>query len=285
VDGPFYCPARREQLILKQGRKVVAHFAHRPAADCEYTNEGESEEHRLAKREIRQALLQVPGVTDVRLERYLRDVRPDVSFVVNGQLVAIEIQLSQLSLKKIESRTKAYARRNIAVLWMPLFSMELLEQRYAPKDWERYLHTMYYGKVYYWYERLLVQPVKFEDYLLEPDWWIGKCYRSKRFVTPTLLPQRSILDLALRQARYPTCETLVRAVGGSLKEQTGRTFILLAWTFHLAFMCGTCHTDSPISRSGKRSCAPIASRWRSTRLACCIMPACLIRTRYANVQW
>src|SRR2546421_8903266 len=82
ADGPFYCPSCQEQLILKQGRKVVAHFAHQPAADCEYTNEGESEEHRLAKREIRQALLQVPDVTDVRLERYLREVRPDVSFVV-----------------------------------------------------------------------------------------------------------------------------------------------------------------------------------------------------------
>lgn len=51
--GPFYCPACREQLILKKGRKVVAHCAHWPDADCEYTNEGESEEHRLAKREIR----------------------------------------------------------------------------------------------------------------------------------------------------------------------------------------------------------------------------------------
>lgn len=198
ADGPFYCPACREQLILKKGRKVVAHYAHRPDSDCEYTNEGESEEHRLAKREIRQALMGVPGVTDVRLERYLRDVRPDVSFVLNGDLVAIEIQLSQLSLEKIEERTKAYAIRNIAVLWMPLFSKELLKPRYAPRDWERYLHRMYYGRVYYWHEGLQVQPVEFEDYLLEPDWWTGKRYRSKRFVTPALLPQRSILDLVPR---------------------------------------------------------------------------------------
>ncbi len=89
-------------------------------------------------------------------------------------------------------------KRNIVVLWMPLFSMELLESRYAPKDWERYLHRMYYGKVYYWFQDLLVQPVKFEDYLLESDWWTGKRYRSKRFVTPALLPQHSILDLVPR---------------------------------------------------------------------------------------
>ena len=198
ADGPFYCPACREQLILKKGRKVVAHFAHWPDADCEYTNEGESEEHRLAKQEIYKALLGVPGVTDVRLERYLREVRPDVSFVLNGELVAIEIQLSQLSLKKIEERTQGYARRNIAVLWMPLFSMELFEERYAPKVWERYLHKMYYGKVYYWFGGLQLQPVKFEEYLLEPNWFSGERYRSKRFVSPTLLSQRSMLDLVPR---------------------------------------------------------------------------------------
>jgi competence protein CoiA len=197
-DGPFYCPACQAQLILKQGRKVVAHFAHWPDAECEYVGEGESEEHRMVKWELREALLRIPGVTDVRLERYLREVRPDVSFLMNGQLIALEIQLSQLSLEKIAGRTKAYARKNIAVLWMPLFRGELLEQRYAPRDWERYLHTMYYGKVYYWYEDLLVQPVKFGECLLEPDWWRCKRYRSKRFVTPELLPQRSMLDLVPR---------------------------------------------------------------------------------------
>jgi competence CoiA-like predicted nuclease len=193
-DGPIYCSACREQLILKKGRKVVAHFAHWPDAECDYSNEGESEEHRLAKLEIYRALLQAPGVTDVRLDRYLRVVRPDVSFVLNGELVAIEIQLSLLSPEKIEGRTTVYARRNLAVLWMPSFSMELLEQRYAPKDWERYLHRMYYGKVYYWFEDRLFQPVKFEEYLLELDWWSGTSCRSKRFVSSALLPQRSILD-------------------------------------------------------------------------------------------
>lgn len=48
-NGPFFCPACQQELLLKQGRKVVTHFAHQPDATCEYTNEGESEEHRLAK--------------------------------------------------------------------------------------------------------------------------------------------------------------------------------------------------------------------------------------------
>lgn len=181
-DGPFYCPACQETLIFKQGRKVVAHFAHYPEATCTYTNEGESDEHRQAKLEIYQALLQAPGVSDVRLERYLQDVRPDVSFVLNGQLVAVEIQVSQLSRDDIAWRTIAYARKDIAVLWTPLLLEEVCENRYAPKDWERYLHAMYYGKVYYFVQDLHLQPVTFEEYLLAPSWYAPE-RRSKRFVT------------------------------------------------------------------------------------------------------
>src|SRR6266852_636752 len=170
-DGPFYCPACCEQVILKQGRIVIAHFAHYPEATCAYTNEGESDEHRLAKLEIYQVLVQTPGVTDVRLERYLREVRPDVSFVLNGQLVAVEIQVSQLSRDDIAWRTTAYARKDIAVLWTPLLLEGVCQEPYAPKDWERYLHTMYYGKVYYFVEDLQLQPVTFEGYLLQARSW------------------------------------------------------------------------------------------------------------------
>jgi competence protein CoiA len=143
-DGPFSCPACRKQVMLKQGRKVIAHFAHWPDAECAYTNEGESDDHRLAKLAIYQALLRAPGVTDVRLERYLREVRPDVSFVLNGQLVALEIQASLIDRDGIAWRTTAYARKKIAVLWMPLLLPEVCKDRYAPKDFERYLHTMLY---------------------------------------------------------------------------------------------------------------------------------------------
>ena len=182
-DGPFSCPACREQVILKQGRKVIAHFAHYPETTCTYTNEGESDEHRLAKLEIYRALLQAPGVSDVRVERYLQEVRPDVSFVLNGQLVAVEIQVSQLSRDDIARRTTAYACKDIAVLWTPLLVAEVGREAYAPKDWERYLHAMYYGRVYYFAENLELQPITFEGYLVAARSWYAPERRSKRFVT------------------------------------------------------------------------------------------------------
>ncbi len=194
-DGPFHCPACQGVVILKKGRIKVPHFAHLPDAECVYANEGESEEHRHVKREIYQALLRTPGVTDVQVERYLQEVRPDVSFVLDKELIAIEIQLSLLSRDQIAWRTKTYARKNIAVLWTPSFSGELFEFRYAPKDWERYLHTLYFGRVYYWLEGVKLVPVKFGEYILPPSRYSGE-RRSKRFVSPSRLPSVFIPDLA-----------------------------------------------------------------------------------------
>lgn len=194
-DGPFYCPACQGSVILKQGRIKIPHFAHLTGTECVYSNGGESEEHQLAKLEIYAALRRTPEVTDVRLERYLQEVRPDVSFVLNGELVAIEIQFSHLSSDQIAWRTKAYARKHIAVLWTPSFPMELFEGRYAPREWERYLHTLYSGRVYYWLEEVKLVPVKFEEYLLPPNWYSGE-RRSKRFVSPRMLPPVSIPQLA-----------------------------------------------------------------------------------------
>ena len=69
--------------------------------------------------EIYQALLRQPGVKDVALERPLTSVRPDVSATIHGVPVAIEVQISALSMDTIIHRTQEYARKGIYVLWLP----------------------------------------------------------------------------------------------------------------------------------------------------------------------
>ena len=197
-DGPFYCPGCKEQVILKRGSIKVPHFAHHPGSECVYEESpAESYEHGSAKQEIYQSLLLVPGVTDVSLETPLHEVRPDIRFVLNGQTVAIEMQLSPLSREKVEERTLAYTRHNIALLWTSPLPMDIIVgQPYAPADWERYLHTLYFGKLYYWSSGLRLQPVKFEDYWLRPGYYHGE-RRSKQWVTPSLLGPTWITDLAV----------------------------------------------------------------------------------------
>jgi competence protein CoiA len=182
-------------VTLKRGHIVTPHFAHQPGSNCSYAGIGESEEHRSAKFEIYQALLTAPGVTNVQMERNLQEVRPDVSCIYKDTLIAIEVQISNLSPDDIERRTRAYASKNIAVLWTPPQSLEVFEERYAPRHWERYIHTLYYKTVYYWFEGLNIHPIRYIDHWLEASRYTS-ARRSKRFVEIVQGKPLSILNMA-----------------------------------------------------------------------------------------
>ncbi len=207
-DGPFYCPECQTGLILKQGRVKIAHFAHLPNTDCSYAGgEGESEAHIEAKLEIYEALRSQPGVSKLQVERYLTEVRPDISFCFENTYIAIEVQISPLTFDELIRRTTVYTRKNIYVLWTPILSLDMFSGRYAPKDWERNLHSLYDGIVYYWSKDLDLVPVEFEEYMLTPGRYSYSSNEkpSKRFASPQMSPKVSILELSPIQQprRYP----------------------------------------------------------------------------------
>lgn len=202
-EGPFHCPECEEELILKQGRVKIAHFAHLPNSDCSYAGEPESTEHSSVKLEIYEALRSQPGVSKLQVERYLKEVRPDISFYFENTYIAIEVQISPLSLDELIRRTTAYTQKNIYVLWTPILPFDMFSGRYAPKDFERNLHSLYDGIVYYWSKGLDLVPVEFEEYLLSPSWYSSNEKPSKRFISPYLDSAVSILDLSpLQQPRH-----------------------------------------------------------------------------------
>jgi competence protein CoiA len=163
-NGPFACIQCNEEVILKTGKSKINHFAHANPFACEYT-QGESDLHRRCKTEIYEGLLQEPGVTKVALERPLGTVRPDVSAYVKGVPVAIEIQISSLSIEAIMFRTIEYFRKGIYVLWLLPWTAELDKPRYAPAIWEKWIHCCFFGRVYYWKEKLDVLEYEFEPSL------------------------------------------------------------------------------------------------------------------------
>ncbi len=202
-DGPFHCPQCEEELILKQGRVKIAHFAHLPNSVCSYAGTPESAEHSNVKLEIYEALKSQPEVSKLQVERYLKEVRPDISFCFENTYIAIEVQISPLSLDELVRRTTAYTQKNIYVLWTPILPMDVFSGRYAPKEWERNMHALYDGIVYYWLSGLKVVPVEFEEYMLSPSWYSSNERPSKRFITPSLDAGVSILGLSpLNQPRH-----------------------------------------------------------------------------------
>lgn len=195
-DGPFFCPECRNDVVLKKGAVKVPHFAHKPPVMCEY-GRGESEQHRACKQAIYDALKYSPDLTYCELEMSLGPVRPDIYFESGGVKCAIEVQISHLSMDKIISRTRHYDRLGIYVLWLALPDANLAGDIYSPKQWEKWLHATYYGRVYYWLYGLTIRPVHFGSYqLLVPPTDFGGGYfkTSKRYRTPMVGPMLNLLE-------------------------------------------------------------------------------------------
>lgn len=203
-NGPFACLQCNEQVILKTGRLRVNHFAHVNSIACKFA-EGESEKHRRCKLEIFLALRNTPGVENVALELPLEEVRPDVCATIKGVPVAIEVQISSLSVETIMRRTIDYHRKGIYVLWLLQWTPALDRPRYTPRVWEKWIHAAYYGRVFYWIEGLTVVSYHFEPVLKcipKTEWYSatgkkmtggGYTHRLKRYRTAV---RGEILNLA-----------------------------------------------------------------------------------------
>jgi len=122
----------------------------------------------------------------------------DVFCYIGSTPIAIEVQLSALTIDQIVYRTIEYCRKGIYVSWLPVFSNKLQSKRYAPKLWEKWLHIAYFGRVYYWHSKLNIVPVHFGNHMIhveERSWFEAGGYEnfgggydklSKRFKTPRL---------------------------------------------------------------------------------------------------
>jgi competence protein CoiA len=208
ANGPFTCPECHHAVLLKKGEIKVHHFAHVPPIACTY-GVGESETHRRAKTAIYQSLLTHPQVTKLQLERSLGDVRPDISFYFKTIPIAIEVQVSALSLSQLIERTEAYTRKRVYVLWTPPLDPKILqEDRYSPKIWEKFLHMLYFGRVLYWFANDRLQPIVYDPYMIEvpvSTWYDeggeereegGYAYYSRRYKAPRPLDTVSIVELS-----------------------------------------------------------------------------------------
>lgn len=201
AQGPFVCPDCREAVILKASRRSVNHFAHADPLACHHAR-NESDEHRRCKLEIFEALSRDPRVRSAMLERPLGTNRPDVSAYINGVPVAIEVQISSLSLETIAERTMDYARKGIYVLWLLQWTPKLDAPRYTPRLWERWLHAAYFGRVYYWTEGLDVVSYHFEPHLKavpQTSWYSTK---GKQMTGGGYTRRSTRHRTAIRQGRF-----------------------------------------------------------------------------------
>lgn len=164
--GSYFCPSPEcgGALILKKGRKVAAHFAHKPPFECTWAH-GETLDHMLAKTAFCNAALK-RGLT-AEIEHsvgFLQavDRRADVMiWSPSGRMVAVEIQHTNITVNDIEARAFSYAANGVAQLWVPVAKRDFWKkakqladevwkiEKYAPHEFEKWISGLNMGQEYW----------------------------------------------------------------------------------------------------------------------------------------
>ncbi len=182
-DGPFYCADTYEELIVRKCVDKRDHFAYKGRLSPVYSS-NESKLHFECKHEICNALKEKypQGKWDVERtivgnkDRKLGKLVPDISGRINDKPIAIEIQVSSMTLPKIIKRVEGYYARGVSILWVVPLKEDLGNENFRPRQYERFLHSLYYGKIFYWQkgDGLNLTPVHFDSadrYIEEAHWF------------------------------------------------------------------------------------------------------------------
>ncbi|MBJ8325642.1 competence protein CoiA [Streptococcus pacificus] len=114
IKEKFTCCACRQAVRLRFGEIYKAHFAHVQLKDCLFSYENESDEHIGLKSELYHSLVKQDQVI---IEAVLPKLNQIADLLVN-QSLALEIQCSPLSQKRLRQRTVSYQKNNFTVLWL-----------------------------------------------------------------------------------------------------------------------------------------------------------------------
>jgi len=160
-DGPFFCKECYSDAVLRKCADKKDHFAHKTPLSP-VIPKGESALHKECKKSICEHLSSVfpdghwetERTLEENKEKRLSEIRPDISGRINSVGVAIEVQASSMTIPKIIRRTKSYSKWGFVLLWVVPLLGPLIKKPFRPRLYERYFHSMYYGRAYYWWPDL-----------------------------------------------------------------------------------------------------------------------------------
>lgn len=172
ADGPFYCPACYSDAVIRKCSEKVDHFAH-AARLSPVVGAREMHLHDQCTAEIAAALTEADPSGNWTVQKVLQDetdkgrptLVPDICGRINKKPFVVEVQISAYSLPKIMERTKAYSVWGVPIVWVVPLTSPLGTSPFRPRLYERYLHSIYFGRVYYWWPGLgaTVKPVHFAN--------------------------------------------------------------------------------------------------------------------------
>ncbi len=214
----YFCPGCRLPVILKQGKQVRAHFAHKKSSVCQVFSEAESEEHVFLKEVFYQWLKKF--AEQVEIEPYLSELaqRPDL---LSGNF-AFEIQCSPLAYSRFIERTTNYQRKQFTVWW--ILSSSLINKKLlaGPKlsqlvkgacryDEQRHVHfwavDRHTGKLYLYHELTLSVAQEISYRVME--WSFYTCSLTK-ILTNQLVSDTQIVASRAKKEIYQELDWQLR---------------------------------------------------------------------------
>jgi competence protein CoiA len=158
----YRCPKCGEEVVLKKGRIVVHHFAHKTGGDCSWAV-GETREHMTAKRLLANGMRR-RGLT-AEIEKVVisidGDRRADVLITCSsGKSAAVEIQHTPIAYQEIERRTSAYIQAKIPVAWLAILTADMkaemiktskghVVRKFSPRPFHKWVHAYYFKNLWF----------------------------------------------------------------------------------------------------------------------------------------
>lgn len=111
---PYFCPFCHNVVILKRGKTMISHYAHKSSMP-RICHHGETQLHYRAKLFIAQSLMQQGYL--VEIEPYIADIQQIPDLIVN-HTHAIELQFSAIPITQVINRTKGLQQAGLQVNWI-----------------------------------------------------------------------------------------------------------------------------------------------------------------------
>jgi hypothetical protein len=227
----YTCPACRAPVVLKQGRRVLAHFAHARAQPCWIVSEPESPMHLAMKAVVYARFKGERWVRGCALERVIGQRRADVWLETVVGPVAVECQVSPVPVTELAAKLRAYTEAGIATLYLVHHSVlasltEGAEVRVPA--WVLALHALYRGRVYVYRADGAIVPVHLGAVFRQNEWDSGPAVRRLK-TTRQVAVGEPLVSLELRCVLID-CQYGALA-GGSYLVAMGRegVFWVSAW--------------------------------------------------------
>jgi hypothetical protein len=198
-DGGVYkctykwCP--HPEMILRKGKHVIPHFAHKEGGGCDALSEADAERHLQIKDFFQEFLgLDVDDMDYGDIE----GVRPDILY---QKKYAIELQCSPISDDEIRRRNAIYIKHDLIPVWIFDEVVFLPEPNrysdYKLRVSERYVHTIQKYLIYFSIDTTVLTPSGFPTIALQRYQFANPSEGSTKFrsVSHNPLANKSEIEL------------------------------------------------------------------------------------------